>query len=249
MVNVVRSADGLDEAQLRWTPYDRLLPIIGVINHLTHVEWRWINGRYLAEPFPPRYEEFVLGPEVTGVEIVAAYAVVVAAPTRSCVAPLPASRNRARCEGERAGCVRVAGAPTADRSALDVLTSSKQQPRPRRSRRRDADAATAPAPTSRSARPSEAAPAPESPGGGLSVFSGTGRGDREVVPGCHDGGVRCPAWRLRVPNGVSRCPDCEVVLVDKRPARITPPMADHEQLEYDLSDFTPERREAVTFGW
>ena len=61
--DVVRSADGLDEAQLRWTPDDRLLPIIGVINHLTHVEWRWINGRYLGEPFPPRDEEFVLGPE------------------------------------------------------------------------------------------------------------------------------------------------------------------------------------------
>ena len=72
--DVVRSADGLDEAQLRWTPDDRLLPIIGVINHLTHVEWRWINGRYLGEPFPPRDEEFVLGPEVTGAEIVAAYA-------------------------------------------------------------------------------------------------------------------------------------------------------------------------------
>ena len=52
--DVVRSADGLDEAQLRWTPDARLLPIIGVINHLTHVEWRWINGRYLGEPFPPR---------------------------------------------------------------------------------------------------------------------------------------------------------------------------------------------------
>ena len=44
-----------------------------MINHLTHVEWRWINGRYLGEPFPPRDEEFVLGPEVTGPEIVAAY--------------------------------------------------------------------------------------------------------------------------------------------------------------------------------
>jgi hypothetical protein len=72
--DVVRSADGLTEAQLRWTPADRLLPIIGVINHLTHVEWRWINGRYLGEPFPPRDEEFVLGADVTGEEIVDAYA-------------------------------------------------------------------------------------------------------------------------------------------------------------------------------
>ena len=72
--DVVRAADGLTEAQLRWTPDGRLLPIIGVINHLTHVEWRWINGRYLGEPFPRRDEEFVLGTEVTGAEIVAAYA-------------------------------------------------------------------------------------------------------------------------------------------------------------------------------
>ena len=64
--DVVRAADGLTEAQLRWTPDGRLLPIIGVINHLTHVEWRWINGRYLGEPFPRRDEEFVLGTEVTG---------------------------------------------------------------------------------------------------------------------------------------------------------------------------------------
>ena len=72
--DVVRAADGLTEAQLRWTPDGRLLPIIGVINHLTHVEWRWINGRYLGEPFPRRDEEFVLGPEVTGAGVVAAYA-------------------------------------------------------------------------------------------------------------------------------------------------------------------------------
>ena len=37
------------------------------------------------------------------------------------------------------------------------------------------------------------------------------------------------------------------MLVDKRPARIPPPRTEHDQLEYDLSDFTPERREAVTF--
>ena len=38
---------------LRWMPDDRLLPIIGIINHLAHVEWRWIDhvplriGKYL----------------------------------------------------------------------------------------------------------------------------------------------------------------------------------------------------------
>lgn len=37
------------------TPDDRLLPIIGIINHLAHVEWRWIDGRYLCHEFPPKH--------------------------------------------------------------------------------------------------------------------------------------------------------------------------------------------------
>jgi Protein of unknown function (DUF664) len=71
--DVVRAADGLTEAELRWTPDGRLLPIIGVINHLTHTEWRWIDGRYLGSPFPPRDEELVVGADVTGEEVIAAY--------------------------------------------------------------------------------------------------------------------------------------------------------------------------------
>ena len=71
--DVVRTATGLSEDQLRWTPPGRLLPIIGIINHLTHVEWRWIEGRYLASPFPPRTEEFAVGRELTGAEAIAAY--------------------------------------------------------------------------------------------------------------------------------------------------------------------------------
>ena len=70
---VVATADGLSEEELRWTPDGRLLPIIGIVNHLTHVEWRWIEGRYLQAPFPPRTEEFVVGPELTGPDAIAAY--------------------------------------------------------------------------------------------------------------------------------------------------------------------------------
>jgi Protein of unknown function (DUF664) len=55
---VVATAAGLTDEQAAWTPPDRLLPIAGVINHLTHVEWRWIDGRYLRSEFPPRTEEF-----------------------------------------------------------------------------------------------------------------------------------------------------------------------------------------------
>jgi hypothetical protein len=70
---VVATVDGLTEAELRWTPDGKLLPIIGVVNHLAHTEWRWIEGRYLGSEFPPREDEFALDDAVTGAEIVDAY--------------------------------------------------------------------------------------------------------------------------------------------------------------------------------
>ena len=70
---VVASTEGLNEDQLRWTPDGRLLPIIGVINHLTHVEWRWIDGPYGRSPFPPREEEFAVARDRSTDEVVASY--------------------------------------------------------------------------------------------------------------------------------------------------------------------------------
>jgi Protein of unknown function (DUF664) len=57
---VLVCTEGLTDDQAGWTPDGRLLPVGGVINHLTHVEWRWIEGRYLRREFPPRGEEFRL---------------------------------------------------------------------------------------------------------------------------------------------------------------------------------------------
>jgi hypothetical protein len=71
---VVATATGLTDEQLRWTPDGRLLPILGVINHLTHMEWRWVEGRYLGTEFPARQDEFSLGPAITGAEVIDAYA-------------------------------------------------------------------------------------------------------------------------------------------------------------------------------
>ena len=68
------AAAGLTDAQARWTPDGRLLPIIGIVNHLAHVEWRWIDGRYLGHPFPPREEEFRVGRDVTLAGAIDAYA-------------------------------------------------------------------------------------------------------------------------------------------------------------------------------
>ncbi|HEY3141823.1 MAG TPA: DUF664 domain-containing protein [Acidimicrobiales bacterium] len=70
---VIATADGLTDEQARWTPEGALLPIIGIINHLTHVEWRWMNGRYLQQPFPPRAEEFHPDGDVVLADIVEAY--------------------------------------------------------------------------------------------------------------------------------------------------------------------------------
>ena len=72
---VVATAEGLDEQQLRWVDGDRLLPIIGIVNHLTHVEWRWIDGSYARKERVWRSEEeFAVGPDRTLAEVVDAYA-------------------------------------------------------------------------------------------------------------------------------------------------------------------------------
>jgi hypothetical protein len=111
---VLRSIDGLDEDQARWTPDGKLLPIIGIVNHLAEVEWRWTNGRYLREPVsehgsrpgcvPPGDAEFDVARSRTVADVVAAY--------------------RARAE-ETARIVR--SAPTLD---AECPGSPNQPPRP-----------------------------------------------------------------------------------------------------------------------
>ena len=88
---VVATADGLSEAQLRWKPQGRMIPILGIINHLAHMEWRWVEGRYLRLPFPARQEEFIVGEDVLSANVIGEYrrqalrteSIVRAAPTLS----------------------------------------------------------------------------------------------------------------------------------------------------------------------
>lgn len=70
---VVATAHELTDEQLRWRPDDRLMAIGAIINHLTHMEWRWVEGRYLTRPFPPRSNEYDLDDSVTRVQLVDAY--------------------------------------------------------------------------------------------------------------------------------------------------------------------------------
>lgn len=45
---VLRKVDGLDDEQARWRPDGRLMPLIGIVHHLTNVESRWIDGGFFG---------------------------------------------------------------------------------------------------------------------------------------------------------------------------------------------------------
>ena len=59
---VLRKAEGLDEAAAHERPGGALLSLAGIVNHLTRVEWRWIDGSILGEPVERREEELHPGP-------------------------------------------------------------------------------------------------------------------------------------------------------------------------------------------
>jgi uncharacterized damage-inducible protein DinB len=45
---VLRKAAGLTDGQARWQPDGKLIPLVGIVNHLTGVETRWIDGAMLG---------------------------------------------------------------------------------------------------------------------------------------------------------------------------------------------------------
>jgi hypothetical protein len=63
--SVIGKLRGINEQQARWTPEGRLIPLIGVVHHLTRVEWRWIDGAMLGKPVERSESEFRPGPELT----------------------------------------------------------------------------------------------------------------------------------------------------------------------------------------
>ena len=70
---VLRKASGITDEQSRRRPGGRLLPLIGVVNHLTHVEGRWIDGAMLGRPTGRTEDEFFPGPELTIEAAIQAY--------------------------------------------------------------------------------------------------------------------------------------------------------------------------------
>ncbi len=70
---VLRNVAGLSDEQARWRPDDALISLLGIVNHLTHVEWRWIDGGILGQPTERTNAEFTPGPELTVSRAVTAY--------------------------------------------------------------------------------------------------------------------------------------------------------------------------------
>jgi hypothetical protein len=62
---VTRKASGVSETAARWRPDARLICLIGIVNHLTNVEWRWIDGGMLGHEVHRSEAEFEPGPELT----------------------------------------------------------------------------------------------------------------------------------------------------------------------------------------
>ena len=70
---VSRKLDGLDDSQARWTPDGQLIPLLGVVCHLTQVEWRWIDGGFCGSEVSRSEEEFRPGLDVTAAGALHAY--------------------------------------------------------------------------------------------------------------------------------------------------------------------------------
>jgi uncharacterized damage-inducible protein DinB len=62
---VIRNVDGLDDAQSRWTPAGRLISLLGILNHLTSVEWRWIDGGFGGAAVSRPETEFTPGQDLS----------------------------------------------------------------------------------------------------------------------------------------------------------------------------------------
>jgi uncharacterized damage-inducible protein DinB len=70
---VLRKAAGLTEEQSRWQPDGKLIPLIGIVNHLTGVEARWIDGEMLGREVGEPDDEYSPGASLTIKDAITAY--------------------------------------------------------------------------------------------------------------------------------------------------------------------------------
>jgi uncharacterized damage-inducible protein DinB len=127
---VLRKIDGLSEADARWTPDGVLISLLGIVNHLTHVEWRWIDGAMRGAETTRFDAEFRPGADLTVASTVAAYRAR-AAGTDAYIRSTPLNQPSRTGEGTDLRWVvlhlinetaRHAGHADATRELLDGLT-------------------------------------------------------------------------------------------------------------------------------
>lgn len=70
---ILRKVQGVSDEAAHWHPEGGLISLLGIVNHLTQVEWRWIDGSMLGEEVSRSEAEFNPGPELTVDAAVAAY--------------------------------------------------------------------------------------------------------------------------------------------------------------------------------
>jgi Protein of unknown function (DUF664) len=70
---VIRKVEGLTDTGARWTPGGALIPLLGIVSHLTGVEWRWIDGGMLGAQVSRSETEFRPGPGLTVAAALDAY--------------------------------------------------------------------------------------------------------------------------------------------------------------------------------
>jgi uncharacterized damage-inducible protein DinB len=85
---VLSKVEGLDDEAARWHPDGKLLPLLGVVHHLTNVERRWIEGGFLGGDTYRSEDELVAIHNLELSAAVAAYRTRAAA-TDQAVAALP----------------------------------------------------------------------------------------------------------------------------------------------------------------
>jgi uncharacterized damage-inducible protein DinB len=70
---VLRKASGITEEQSRWQPDGKLIPLIGIVNHLTGVESRWIDREMLGRDVGKPDDEYSPGASLTIKDAISAY--------------------------------------------------------------------------------------------------------------------------------------------------------------------------------
>jgi uncharacterized damage-inducible protein DinB len=65
---VLRKVEGLNDEEARWRPDGRLMPLLGIVHHLTNVESRWIDGGFFGSDVSRADDELL---DVTGLTVAA----------------------------------------------------------------------------------------------------------------------------------------------------------------------------------